>query len=190
MTKDELLRLARDAHGEYEDAIAAVPDDRMLERGAVGEGWSVRDVMAHVGADEMWMAGQLEALAADTEPTAESCYGGEPPPPADFDLSTQDGRNAWQYARLRDMTLEDVRAMSKAAHARLMAAIQAMSEDVYEGELAIVPLGLVNRLIPSQAGEQAFPVWQWLRGVTFHHYNHHSADIIAFTGRTNASSDG
>ena len=80
MPKDELLELAREAYREYSDAIEAIPEDRRLELGAVGDGWNVRDVIAHVGADEMWMSGQLEALIASVEPTAESCYGGEPPP--------------------------------------------------------------------------------------------------------------
>lgn len=183
MTKGELLRLAGEAYTEYLDAIANVPEDRLLERGAIGDGWSVRDVMAHVAADEMWMAGQLEALASGKEPTAESCYGGEPPPPVEFNMSTQEGRNAWQYERLRDKSLHDVRVAMPASHARLLAAIAALDDDVYSGALTIVPLGTVSRLIASAAGEQAYPVWQWLCGVTFHHYGDHARDIRGFAER-------
>jgi len=87
-TTAELHRRIDDAYAEFAAAIAAVPTDRLTTAGTVGE-WSARDVIAHVGGDEQWMAGQLEALRSGELPTALSCYGSDEPVPKGFDGRTR-----------------------------------------------------------------------------------------------------
>jgi hypothetical protein len=38
-------------------------------------------------------------------------------------------------------------------------------------------LGTTGWIRPPQEGEQAFPLWQWLRGVTYQHYTEHTGAI-------------
>ena len=94
-TRESVLSLSRDKYAEFTQAIDALSDAQMMEPGADGD-WRARDILAHVGADEMWMAAQLEALLAGEEPTALSAFGRDVSLPPDMGTS-QDERNAWQY---------------------------------------------------------------------------------------------
>jgi uncharacterized damage-inducible protein DinB len=69
MTVQALLDRVRNAYDEYSAAIADIPAGMLSAPDTIGS-WSVRDVIAHVGADERWMAGQLEALQSSELPTA------------------------------------------------------------------------------------------------------------------------
>ncbi len=171
----ELLARIRAAYDNYLAAIAAIPEGALTKPDTIGT-WSVRDVIAHVGGDELWMAGQLEALRSGTMPTAASCYGIDLPPPPDMDWS-QDGRNAWQRERLRGLSLADVRAMASEAHARLLAVISTFEDAQMSDRLAIAELKTVAWIRPPKEGEQAYPLWEWLRGVTYKHYEEH-ADMV------------
>ena len=106
-TLEELLERIHDAYADYNAGIAELGPERLLAPRAVGY-WNVRDVIGHVGADQQWMAGQLEALLSGVEPTSEVCFGENLSLPAE--LSTQDGRNAWQYQRLLGLRFRKLRA--------------------------------------------------------------------------------
>jgi hypothetical protein len=176
-----LLDRVRDAYEDYSAAIEAVPEDN-LTTPSIGS-WSVRDVMAHVGADEQWMAGQLEALQAGVAPTALSCYGSEEYAKVDVELNTQDQRNAWQYERLRGLSLDEVRDMAAAGHVRLMAAIESFSDEQLAETLTIAQLSTTGHIRPAIGDETGWPLWEWLRGVTYHHYAEHATAIRAAAGR-------
>jgi hypothetical protein len=176
-TLAELREHIRAAYDTYSAAIAALPQEALTAPNAIGS-WSVRDVIAHVGADEMWMAGQLEALRFDAMPTVGSCYGIDLPPPPEMDWS-QDGRNAWQREWLRGLSLDDTQSMAREAHARLLAVISALEEKHLSESLAIGMLGTVGWIRPPKEGEPAYPLWEWLRGVTYHHYAEHAEAIRA-----------
>ncbi|MEX2158578.1 MAG: ClbS/DfsB family four-helix bundle protein [Dehalococcoidia bacterium] len=175
-----LLARVRDAYADYTAAIDAVSEDELTTPAIAS--WSVRDVMAHVGADEQWLAGQLEAQAG-IPPTALSCYGSEEYATASVDLTTQDARNAWQYERLRGLTLDEVRDMAATGHARLMAAIESFPDEQLAETLTIAQLETMGHIRKPAAGEQGWPLWEWLRGVTYHHYADHAAAIRAAAGR-------
>ncbi len=173
-----LIERARDVYADFSAAIAAVPEGTLTTPGSIGE-WSVRDVIAHVGADELWMAGQLEAMRFGNLPTVASCYGIDKPPPAGMDWNSQDARNAWQHDRLRDLSLDDVRAMAREAHERLLAVISTLRDAQLADEIAIGQLGTVGLLRKPKAGEQAWPLEQWIGGVTYRHYADHAEALRA-----------
>jgi len=187
-TTADLLHHIRDAYAGYSQAIASVPQDALTTPGTV-DSWSVRDVIAHVGADEMWMAGQIEALQSGELPTAQSCYGSDEPAP-DGSFLSQDTRNAWQHERLRGLSLDEVRQMAAASHTRLLAAIESFSDDQLPEKLAIAELGTTGHVRKPVAGEQGWPLWEWLRGVTYHHYADHSAVIRAVAATSQPAVDG
>ncbi len=180
-TRADLLERVHEAYREFSEAIADVPPDMLTTAGTCGA-WSVRDVMAHVGADEQWMAGQLEALLSGELPTALSCYGSDTPPPPEMDWS-QDGRNAWQHERLRALSLDDVRALANEGHARLLAAIESFSDEQLSEELGIAQHGTTSHVRPRKDGEDGWPLWEWLRGVTYNHYADHVGAIGAVGAR-------
>lgn len=171
----ELLQQIADAYNDFNAATSGLTDDLLTKESTIGD-WSVRDIIAHIGGDEMWMAGQLEALRFETMPTAASCYGIDVPPPPDMDWS-QDGRNAWQRERLGGLSLEDTRGMAKEAHRRLLAVVAAFEDGDLSKPLAITELKTVGWIRPPQEGEEAYPLWQWIRGVTYHHYAEHAGAI-------------
>jgi uncharacterized damage-inducible protein DinB len=180
-TLPELYERIRTAYDELSETIRRLPDELLLEPNTIGS-WSVRDVIAHIGGDELWMAGQLEALRAERIPTAASCYGIDTPLPPDMDWS-QDGRNAWQHERLKGLSLEDTRSMAVEAHRRLLAAIATFTDQELSERLAIAQLGTVGHIRPPEEGEAAWPLWEWVRGVTYHHFADHVKDIRAVRGR-------
>jgi hypothetical protein len=165
------------AHAEFESAIAAIPDERLLAPNTIGT-WSVRDVMAHVGGDQRWMAGQLEALRDGTLPTSRSCYGDDLPPP-EGDWSSQDARNAWQRERFGALSLDEVRSMAAEAHERLIAAIRSFTDEQLSDKLAIANLGTTAHIRPAKEGEHGWPLVEWIGGVTYRHYAEHLGDIRA-----------
>ena len=177
-TTQELLQRVTEAYDAFSSAVAALSEETLTTPGTLGD-WSVRDVIAHVGADERWMAGQIEALLAGEPPTAQSCYGSDEPLPEGTTLITQDGRNAWQKERLRGLSLDEVRAMASDAHARLIAAIESFSDAQLAEELTIADLGTVGWVRRPNAGESGWPLWEWLRGVTYHHYADHTPALRA-----------
>jgi hypothetical protein len=174
-TTQELLQRIGATYDELKAAVSAFSDDDTTKPNVIGD-WSVRDVVAHIGGDEMWMAGQLEALRSEMLPSALSCYGIDQPPPPNMDWS-QDGRNAWQRERLKDLSLDDTRAMAREAHRRLLTVIAAFRDQDLMMPLAIAELNTVAWIRPPEQGEQTFPLWQWIRGVTYQHYAEHSHDI-------------
>ena len=178
----EFLDRVREAYEDYTSAIASCSDEALVAPDTIGS-WSVRDVIAHVGADEQWMAGHLEALLAGELPTAQSCYGSDEPLPEGMSLVTQDGRNAWQRERLRGLSLEEVRALAAEGHRRLMAAIASFADAQLAEELAIANLGTTGHIRKRNVGEQGWPLWEWLRGVTYHHYADHAAALRQLSGR-------
>ncbi len=178
-TRADLIERIRDAYDTYSAAIESIPQDTLTAPGTCGA-WSVRDVIAHVGGDEQWMAGQLEALLPAELPTAQSCYGNDEPAP-DGSFLSQDGRNAWQRERLRNLSLDDTRAMAREAHARLLAVVSSLDDAQLSEPLAIAMLGTVGWVRPPNEGEQAYPLWEWLRGVTYKHYDEHTEMIRGAT---------
>jgi hypothetical protein len=135
------------------------------------------------------MAGQLEALQAETPPTVDSCYGIDVPVHEGTNLATQDGRNAWQRERLRNLSLDDVRAMAAEAHARLLAVIGSFTDEQLAQPLTIAELGTVGNIRKPKEGETAWPLWEWLRGVTYHHYADHTNALRALSDRLSTTPD-
>ncbi len=123
-TKTELLAAIRESRAELEELIAALPTPEMEVPGVQGE-WSVKDVLAHIAA---W-----ERLAEDRIRAARS--GGEPAfPPMKGDEAI-DAFNAEVYARHKDVPLDAVLAEFHAAHAALMAQIEALDEETLHQKL-------------------------------------------------------
>lgn len=185
-TKEPLLQRMRAAYDEFDAAAGSVPSEQLETAGAAGD-WSVRDLLAHTS--DRWLVAQLEASREGRLPTALECYGSEkpPPPPAGADLSTPDGRNAWQHARDLGLTLEEIRERTREVRARLIALVEGYRDEDLATPYAIVELPLTGQLRPALDGEPfAAPLWRWIQGNSWHHHEDHARGIRDFVERLQA----
>jgi hypothetical protein len=158
MTKAELLERIRATRAEWEAALAAVPEGRLTEPGAVGE-WTVKDVVAHVSYWEDWQADQLEALLRGE--TALFTRPGTPPGALSDDA---DERNAAIYALYRDRPPEKVLDLARASYPRLLALVEQLTAQALNDH-------------QTYAWTFGYPVWRMIAGNTYTHYPRHAADL-------------
>lgn len=123
-TKAELLERIRTERAAWESLLSQIADAVMTQP-VLADGWSVKDLIAHIAAYEQWTAGQVRAANEGRAPTNLELYGTETPSPA---LTGEDGwdldrQNAAIHAQYRDTPLADVRAFAARAHQDLLDAI-------------------------------------------------------------------
>lgn len=181
-TKDAILQRNRDAAARVDRAINALSNEQMLAV-SPGGGWSPRDVLAHMGGDLRWFAEQLESLRDGREPSTVNAFGTEDLPTAHHDMSTQDGRNAAQHELLSTLSLDEVRQRWCDNRARLDELIRELPPDSLEVPHTIVPVGETGHVRPAEPGEQGWPLWRWIAGVTWSHFEIHARDLDAVGNR-------
>ncbi len=170
-TPSAILARTRGTWAALDSALILIDATEML-RPRTPEGWSLRDFLCHLG--NPWLTAQLEAHLDGREPTMIACFGHEVVPEPYEDMSTNDGRNAWHHRALASLSLEQVHARYLDFRGRTEALLQRLPETEGEVIYALTPFGLTGRVRPASAGEpMAFPLWQWLRGETWHHFEDH-----------------
>jgi hypothetical protein len=123
-SKAALLELIERERGLWDDLVAEIGEDRMLQPGATGE-WSFKDVVAHLNG---WRIGTLARLAAardHSDPAA-------PPWPADLDEDDEgdvDKINDWIYRANRERPLGEVLGEYRHSFQRMYDATSALSEN-------------------------------------------------------------
>ena len=172
-TPAAILARTREAWAALDTALVLIDGEEML-RPRTPEGWSLRDFLCHLG--NPWLTAQLEAYLDGRDPEMFTCFGHEVPPEPSEDMSTNDGRNAWHQRALRRLSLDrylDFRGRTEALLLRL-------PESEGDVAYALVPSGHIGRMRPALPGEpMSFPLWQWLRGETWHHFEDHVAAFEA-----------
>jgi hypothetical protein len=162
--KCELLTRMRAERAVWDGLIAALPAP-ILTLNVLPNGWSVKDLIAHVAAYEKWTAAQIAAASAGRIPTDCELYGMErlPPEAAGWDVDQQ---NAAIYEQYKDVPLAAVLALAQRAFADLLAAVVAVPEEdlgrsgaqSWTGHMTLL------ELVPAQAYE---------------HYHQHIDDLRA-----------
>ena len=97
------------------EALLSSLDEAQMLAPELGDGWSVKDVLAHIAVWEARCASWLESVARGVTP--------ERPEVKDVDAS-----NARDYAAAKDAPLATVLAQSQDAHAAMVQAVEALSE--------------------------------------------------------------
>lgn len=182
ISRDAILDRITFAHAALETAIAALAEEEMTLPMHEG-GWSVKDVLAHVATEERWFGHQLEAALDGRVPTAEECYGAHEPPPADFDLASQDARNAWHHSRNSSLSLEEVEDRSAEAHAHLIRVLERVTDADLHRPYTVADNGYTGHVRPAGEGERSWPLTVWIAGATWRHYEEHASEITAFADR-------
>jgi hypothetical protein len=125
--RDEELRAAEGRlWTEIHDLVDSLPPGKAAEPGYFVEGWSAKDLVAHIGS---WLAEAgvlLEQIAAGTYRAHE------------VDV---DAENARFYAAMHDVAFEDVRAQAFAARERMLRAWGSLPERSADADRWIAKAG-------------------------------------------------
>ena len=159
MTKSDLLANIRRDRAQFDALVARVGEARMTEP-ALEDGWSVKDVLAHISAWEKICL----ALVRNNQPI-------QAPPLGESGPST-DVINQKIYEESRGKRLDDIVAEARRSYADLLALVEGLSEDALTAVLG--------------AGQEGTggspPVWQLISGNSDDHYREHSAQIERWLG--------
>ncbi len=127
MTKTELLERMEAGRAEWERTLVQIAEPN-LSAPLLRDGWSVKDVIAHVMAYERWTAAQLRAATRGDEPSPRELYDADEVPPG-VDTFDTDARNLALYAHYRETPLAEVLAGSQRAFDELVAVVQETPEE-------------------------------------------------------------
>ncbi len=117
MTKTELLAAIHSTHADFATAAAELDDDALAGPAPAMDGWTRKDVLAHVAWWSDHSARVVESLRAGREP-----YVREEP----WDVDEQ---NARIHDENTGLAAADARRSEAESFARLVAAVEAASED-------------------------------------------------------------
>lgn len=167
LTKSACLDQLNTTWAEWQSLLESIPDERKTEPGATGH-WSVKDIIAHIAHFERWTYEWLEPALA-----------GNPPPEDDSEEAsmTIDEQNARIYERNRNRSLADIQAEAADVHARLVAAVARVPEEVLPADAAGYAPFLSSYYDPGTT------VWQAIDGNAGAHYRHHIDDVREWLGR-------
>ncbi|HZV51184.1 MAG TPA: DinB family protein [Candidatus Dormibacteraeota bacterium] len=121
---ERLLRRLDRAWSAFTESYAGLPDEALLEPGAVGE-WSVKDVMAHVSVWEEEALRYLPVIAAGGTPPRYAAQGGI------------DAFNTRMAERWRALSLEEVRRRLDETHRRLVDFIRSAPTEQLRSETRV-----------------------------------------------------
>ena len=127
---------------ELHRLVDSLPDDQVEQAGYFVEGWSAKDLIAHIGS---WLAEAgvvLEQIRFGT-------YR-----PHEIDI---DAMNRAFYDAMRDVSFSDVRAQGVAARNRMLRAWLSLAEDSAEADRWISKAG------PEHYGEHLTRLRDWAR---------------------------
>ena len=157
MTKNDLLASIRRDRAAFDDVIVRVGEGRM-EEPALDEGWSVKDVLAHISSwEKIGMA-----TVRNNQPV-------EAPPPGQSTTNTTDLVNQKIYENNRDRPLADIRADAARSHAELLTMVEGMSDDALSSILGGATEGQTAGQIISENSdahnrEHTEQIGRWLDG--------------------------
>jgi hypothetical protein len=139
----------RAGRAQLESALALFDDDQLLAPSLHG-GWSIKDLIAHIGFWEQHTASKFSALLRGVEPPDEAV--------------TLDELNARVYAQNRHKPLAGVRLEEQAAYEHLLLLVDNAVED-----------DLFN---PRRfAWTEGKPFAEWIENNLHGHYEEHQADL-------------
>ncbi|MEX0755974.1 MAG: ClbS/DfsB family four-helix bundle protein [Actinomycetota bacterium] len=140
-TRTQLLAEEDRWWGELHALVDAMPLDRIATPGYFAEGWSAKDLLAHIGS---WLA----LAGAVLERIRFGTYV-----PDEIDI---DAINAEFYEDMKDVPFETVRGQANAARTRMLGAWGALPEDTHEAD------GWIRKAGPEHYAEHLPRLREWL----------------------------
>jgi hypothetical protein len=156
--KAELLRRIQAGYDQLEAILAPLSEAQMTTPTVNGP-WSVKDNLAHLTVWQSYLLDQLQGILTNQQPP-EFMPG----------LSSEDEINERIYQENKDRPLGEVQEAFRASYQRVLAAVQAMSEES------------LNKPFPwSTSGG---PLWPFIVGNTSGHYEEHGGIIQRWLERS------
>jgi hypothetical protein len=153
--KENLIQTLESAQEDLQNLLDEMETEKLNEVGVV-EGWSVKDILAHIAFWEQRVTAWAAALSQGTRPE---------PPFWSGDWS-EERINQAIYEQNRDRPLRDVLDQWQAVHKGVLQAVQAMSDqELFERKV-------------EWLGNASFA--EALPGNTYEHFRHHEQDIRAW----------
>lgn len=163
-TKDEVIALIQNARGALQALLEALPEERWLQP-ALNDGWTVKDLLAHItdweGRMRLWIE---QSLRGETP---------EQPAPG-LTWSDLDRLNQESYLAQRERPLDEVRSAFTNSYERSLALVQTLQED--------------DLFDPARFDwREGSPLWEMIAANTWLHYDEHAADLRAWLERTTST---
>jgi hypothetical protein len=153
MSKTELLASIRSGRAQFQSALAPFSDDQLLGPTLHG-GWSIKDLIAHIGFWEQHTAKKFGALLRGVNPPDEGL--------------TLDELNAQVYAQNQHKPLAEVRLAEEAAYEQLLLLVEnALDDDLFDPQ--------------RFAWTEGKPFAEWIASNTYGHYAEHQADYATLS---------
>jgi uncharacterized protein (TIGR03083 family) len=121
MNREQLLHRIDTAWEAFQESYAGLSDGELTEPGVV-EGWSVKDILAHVTTWEEEALKYLPLVIEGRRPPRYVTYGGI------------DAFNAMMTERKRGLSLDEVRTLMDETHQRLLAYLETVPAEEYRRE--------------------------------------------------------
>jgi hypothetical protein len=144
-TRSELLAREDRLWRELHDLVASLPEDRVGTPGYFAEGWSAKDLIAHLGSWLSLGGAALERIRGGT-------YRYE-----EFDI---DSLNKQFYDAMKDVPFATVRAQATAARNRMLGAWGSIAEGTSEADRWIRKAG------PDHYAEHLPRLEEWVADLT------------------------
>jgi len=157
ITKAALLDNIQTGYSQFETLLAPLSEEQMTSPTVNGP-WSIKDNIAHL---TVWQGYLLEQL--------QGIIDGKEPPEFMPGLTTEDEINERVYQENRDRSLAEVLAAFRASYQRVLTTVQSLSEEALNA--------------PSPWSKSGNPIWPFIAGNTYGHYEEHGNIIRRWLGR-------
>lgn len=158
-SKDRLLDLMRDGFAEFEAFLATLSEEQMTTPG-VNDAWSVKDNLAHVVA---WQWHVLRLLQAVKDHI---------PPAKQYDGLTEEQENERIYQQNKNRPLSELQGEFRSSFEQVLESVQSLTQEELEK-----PQSWLNER----------PVWPYVVGNTYGHYEEHTQIIQNWLQRNETS---
>lgn len=172
MDKARLLDLMNTGYAAFTQLLSSVSNEQMTIPGVTGL-WSIKDILAHLAVWEHHALNYLQAAEKGEKPPEseleELGYGDVQLPTVD-DLPPEERadeyspQNSFLYHQNKNRSLADIQDDFRSTYTDIVAAVQRMDD-----ALLFDP--------HSVAWTDGRPLWGWIAGNTFGHYEEHTGPI-------------
>ena len=159
--KTSTLDQMRSSYAALEEILAPLDKTQYSKEGVI-PGWSIKDMLAHIASWHHRLLAWLDAAVRNQEPTISG----------PDNVEEMNALNAQFYQENKSRPLDEVLADFLITHQQIMDIVQAMPEE---------DLMSTHRF----AWSQGKPLWHFIAGDTFEHYQEHLAQIQEWLASTN-----
>ena len=159
--KTSILNEMSISYAALEEILTTLDKTQYFTEGVI-PGWSIKDILAHIASWHHRLLMWLDAAVRNEEPTISG----------PDNVEEMDALNAQFYQKNKSRPLDEVLADFLTTHQQIMDIVQAMPED--------------DLMSPHRfAWSQGKPLWHFIAGDTFEHYQEHLAQIQEWLASTN-----